>query len=188
MEKGFKTWCENESAALRKRLGRGPRDPLPARELLYSLGAIVTAPRLIPGISHFDLAQLTVSDSGAWSAITTFYGDVPIVIVNDAHSARRQESNLHHEASHLICRHRPGKITRIGTLTLRSYDEETEDQASWLAGCLHLPRAALLAALRTGRSEEEISSHYVASAEMVRFRRGITGVDRQLNARRSRVL
>ena len=41
---------------------------------------------------------------------------------------------------------------------------------------------ALLSALHAGISKAEISRHFVASAHMVRFRRGITGVDRQLNA------
>jgi hypothetical protein len=47
---------------------------------------------------------------------------------------------------------------------------------------LHLSRPALLTALRDGHSDDSIASHYVASSDMVRFRRSVTGVDRQLRA------
>jgi len=56
------------------------------------------------------------------------------VIVNDSHSPARQESNLHHEAAHLIRDHRPSRKLKVNSLTLREYDKEAEAQAEWLAG------------------------------------------------------
>lgn len=105
------------------------------------------------------------------------------VIVNDAHIPARQESDLHHEAAHLLRQDRPSRIIKVGELSLREYDTEAEAEAGWLAGCLHLPRAALLRALRQGEDDLSIARRYVASAEMIRFRRSVTGIDRQLAIR-----
>jgi hypothetical protein len=127
-----------------------------------------------------DISQLTREDPWSWSAVSGSYNGTTFVIVNDAHSPARQESNLHHEAAHLISGHRPSGLLQIDGLTLREYDQGAETEAEWLAGCLHLPRAALLAAIRRGEDETIIGQNFLASAEMVRFRRSVTGIDRQL--------
>jgi hypothetical protein len=130
-----------------------------------------------------DIAQLTQTDPTSWSAITGGYDGLTFVIVNDAHSPARQESNLHHEAAHLIREHRPSRILKIHGLTLREYDTDAEAEAEWLAGCLHIPRTALLAAVRQGNDDSAIGQKFVASNDMVRFRRSVTGIDRQLASR-----
>lgn len=183
MRRGFKSECEELAITKRKELGLSANVRLPARTLLRSVGAMITTPSLIPGIEPEDLDQLTETDEGSWSALTTMFDGIPIVIHNDAHGVRRQESNLHHEAAHILCGHEPCHLQRVGSMTFRTFDEEAEKEASWLAGCLHLPRVALISALRAGRSDDEISTAFVASAEMVAFRRRLTGVDRQLRTR-----
>lgn len=183
MQHGFKTWAEREAAAIRKRLGLRPHDRLPARQLLRDLGALVTRPAAIPDMTAADLRQLTEIDPSAWSAATTSFEGTAIVILNDAHGRERQESTLHHEASHLLRGHKPCELVKVGPFTVREYDKEAEDEAGWLGGCLHLPRPALLATLGAGLGEDVIAERYVASTEMVRYRRRMTGVDRQLTAR-----
>lgn len=64
--------------------------------------------------------------------------------------------------------------------SLGEYDTDAESEAGWLAGCLHLPRAALLRALRQGEDDLAIAEKYLASAEMIRFRKSVTGIERQL--------
>jgi uncharacterized protein DUF955 len=184
MRRGFKTQAETEAETSRHRLGLKKTDRLPARELLADVGAIVTTPSSIPGLSAQDIDQLTVSDSGSWSAITVRFNGTPIVIVNDSHSLERQESSLHHEAAHLLCGHEPSKIVTVGGLTLREYDDDTEKEASWMGGCLHMPRSAILSALRRGADDAGLGRFFVASADMVRYRRSVTGVDRQLRPKR----
>lgn len=183
MQRGYKTWAEREACDVRNRVGLAAHSRLPARVLLGHLNAIVTAPGLIPGMTADDIAQLTQTDATSWSAISGAYNGKSFVIVNNAHSPARQESNLHHEAAHLIRRHRPSRILEINGLTLREYDKDAEGEAEWLAGCLHIPRTALLAAVRQGYDDSAIEQRFVASADMVRFRRSVTGVDRQLASR-----
>jgi Zn-dependent peptidase ImmA (M78 family) len=128
-----------------------------------------------------DLGHLRGSGNGTWSAVTIFCSGRPIVILNEAHALRRRESDLHHEAAHLLCKHVPSVIQSLGDWAIRTYDAETEAEATWLAGCLHLPRPALYYALCNGLTEEEIAVHFVASVAMVRYRRAVTAIDRQLS-------
>lgn len=62
----------------------------------------------------------------------------------------------------------------------RTYNEEQEEQANWLAGCLLLPRDALVAIRRRGLSDQDACSEYGVSPAMLRFRFNVTGVDAQL--------
>lgn len=186
MQRGYKTWAEKEATQVRSRVGLAACDRLPARLLLRHLDAIVITPRIVPGMTAADIAQLTRQDPQSWSAVSGHVDGTTIVIVNDAHSPARQESNLHHEAAHLIRGHRPSRFLKLDDLTLREYDQDAEGEAEWLAGCLHLPRAALMEALIRDEDNSAIGQRFMASAEMVRFRRSVTGVDRQMAARSQR--
>jgi Zn-dependent peptidase ImmA (M78 family) len=65
-------------------------------------------------------------------------------------------------------------------LALRTYDPAQESEADWLAGCLLLPREALLEARKRGVTDEELCGRYGVSGDMLRFRINATGVERQL--------
>ena len=180
MQRGYKAWAETQACEVRSRAGLTADSRLPARLLLRRLNAIVTTPSLVPGMSAADIGQLIRTDPWSWSAVSGSYDGTTFVIVNDAHTPARQESNLHHEAAHLIRGHHPSRLLQVNGLTLREYDDAAESEAEWLAGCLHLPRAALLTAVRQGDDDSTIGQKFLASTEMVRFRRSVTGIDRQL--------
>jgi hypothetical protein len=61
---------------------------------------------------------------------------------------------------------------------------EQEEEASWLAGCLLLPRSLLLREAYNGTSAEDIADKYQVSPHMARFRLNTSGV--LLQARRTR--
>ena len=87
-----------------------------------------------------------------------------------------------HELAHLVLGHQPSTFffSGDGDLALRGYDESAEEEADWLAAALLLPREALVWARRKRWSYPEICEHFGVSQKMVRFRTGVTGVDRQL--------
>ncbi len=93
-----------------------------------------------------------------------------------------------HELSHVLCNHEPGNIIPRGVLPFatRTYDAAQEEEATWLGACLKLPREALIWAVRRGMSDRQIADHFLASTDLVRFRRGVTGVDLQIARRRVR--
>jgi Zn-dependent peptidase ImmA (M78 family) len=53
----------------------------------------------VPGLSKAALAQLTKHDHEAWSALMMAHRGVNIIVMNTAHSERRQSSSLAHECS-----------------------------------------------------------------------------------------
>jgi Zn-dependent peptidase ImmA (M78 family) len=65
-------------------------------------------------------------------------------------------------------------------IVLRTHNKEQEDEANWLAGCILLPRDALLRVRRIGLTDDQICVEYGVSPAMLRFRINATGVDAQV--------
>jgi Zn-dependent peptidase ImmA (M78 family) len=75
-------------------------------------------------------------------------------------------------------------VSEDGLLMLHTYNGAQEDEASWLGGCLLLPREALLFAGEQGWTATKTAAHYGVSSDMLRYRTQVTGVERQLGRRR----
>jgi Zn-dependent peptidase ImmA (M78 family) len=161
---------------------------LAAKALATHLEIPLFAPHEIPGITDEILHQLMILDRGKWSAVTIPCNGRGLIIHNTSHAGTRQESNLMHEMSHVICEHKPARITPPGVFpwASRSFDADQEDEAKWLGACLQLPREALLWAIGRRMPNQAIADHFHASEAIVRFRRNVTGIDVQLA--RSRAL
>ncbi len=182
MRRGFKTWAEREAIERRKALGLKAQDALPAAILAASLNIAILAPEQIPGMPQEHLLRLLQRDSSSWSAVTLTCDDSSLIIHNTSHASTRQESDLMHELAHVLCKHQPVKFSVIGSppLHLREYDVAREEEAEWLGACLQIPRQALLWALNRGMSDNDMIRSYGASGSLVRYRRQVTGVNRQL--------
>ncbi len=186
---GFKKWSDDTTIRLRKELELLPSSALCAFDLCNHLNIPIFEPNMIKGLDAKKLNHLLNEGSSDWSAATIPLGvDKNIIIHNTQHSAPRQQSNLMHELAHILCEHKvPSEIINLGLSGfLRHHNEEQENEANWLGACLQLPRPALLWALKKEMSEEDISTHFNASAEMVRYRINITGVRKQLFFRRKK--
>ena len=177
MRRGFKSWSEERATALRLELGIRPDAPLPAERLAEHLGVRLITPAEVPGTTPGLLEALLTADTSGWSAVTVQIEDLTVVVYNVSHAPARQESDLMHELAHVVCRHPAMRIITVGGLPIREYSELQEEEAAWLGGCLHLPRAALWKAARNGMSVAAIMARFNASEQMVRFRRNMTGVD-----------
>lgn len=185
MRRGFKTWAEKQALDQRRALSLRPEAPLPARLLAGNYNVAIIEPAAIPGITQSILNQLLSADPDSWSAVSFVRNGCTVIIHNPVHSARRQESNLMHEMAHILCNHQPSHLLQSVQVpfALRTFDSDQEDEAIWLGGCLQLPRPALMWAIRHGMDNTMIVEHYGASVDLVRFRRRMTGVDRQLGRR-----
>ena len=188
MKVGFKKASEERSLALRRELALSSTAPLPARVLAQYLGVSVISPEQIRGLRADDVKQLLEVDNWAWSAVTIQFDLNTLIIYNSSHPAGRQESDIMHELAHVLCGHIPAQIGNLLGLDfpLREFPDEQEEEAAWLAGCIQIPRGALLRAVSQKMSNSEIAQHYGASEQLVQFRRNVTGVDRQLLARHRR--
>jgi len=112
--------------------------------------------------------------------------EVSLIIINDTHVAGRQNNSISHELSHIILKHEPAQlfVTADGMMMMAHYNKTHEDEADCLAGTLLVPREALLYALDQGFDNEKLVKYFGVTADVIRMRRNLTGVDLQRSRRR----
>lgn len=186
--RGFKTWAERTSLRVRQKLKLLPSSPLDPLRLADLLEVSVVASSDLSGLPEDVRRRLENDHRDCWSAITVSDGHGHLIVTNLSHAQTRLNSSLAHEIAHIVLGHEPSMmfISANGGIALRTHNEEQEDEANWLAGCLLLPREALVTIRRNGRSDEEACSEYGVSLAMLRFRLNATGVNAQL--RRARLV
>jgi Zn-dependent peptidase ImmA (M78 family) len=108
-----------------------------------------------------------------------------LIIVNSDHGRARQNSSIMHELAHLILDHDAARVdvSPQGLMLLDTYDKAQEAEADWFAGALLVPREALLAFFAADPSLERAAAHFGASVPLIRMRRDMTGIERQLTRR-----
>jgi len=187
LERGFKSWAERTSLSLRADLGLRPFEPLPPKHLAAHLEVHLCTPLDIPGIPQSVLDQLLKHDPSGWSAVGIHRPDRTTVIYNPKHSPGRQSSDIMHELAHLILDHKPTTVilSHDGSFVMRSFNQQQEEEADWLAWCMLLPRDALIQSVKLGLTAGQIADKFGVSEKLVTFRRRATGIDAQLRRRHS---
>jgi Zn-dependent peptidase ImmA (M78 family) len=180
--RGFKTWAERTSLRVRQKLSLPASSPLDPFRFADLLGVPVLNPGELPDLADDVRQRLKTDHRDCWSAITVSAGKGHLIVVNSSHARTRLNSSLAHEIAHIILGHDPSMMfmSPSSEMALRTHNEEQEEEANWLAGCLLLPREALMLIRRMGKSPEDACSEYGVSAAMLRFRFNVTGVDAQL--------
>lgn len=186
--RGFKTWAERTSLRVRQKLKFSPDSPLNPFQLAELLGVSVVSPNDLADLGEDIRCRLVNDHRDCWSAITVTDGRGHLIVTNPAHARTRLHSDLAHEIAHVILGHEPSMMfmSPSSGMALRTHNEEQEEEANWLAGCLLLPREALVLIRRRGMSNEDACSQYGVSAAMLRFRFNVTGVDVQMRRARGR--
>ncbi len=183
-ERGFKSWCENTSESLRRKMGRSTYEPLDPFELARALNVEVWEISSINSLSKEALRHLSSPTGDEWSALTVYLDTRLIVVLNPRHSEARKASNLMHELAHIIREHKPASmVASEAGFILRAFDEQQEAEASWLAAALLLPRSALAYCQARGIPSDQLLADYGVSKQMLRYRMGVTGVSRQFRQR-----
>jgi len=187
-DRGFKARAERAALAFRRELKLGPSDPLAPELLAAHLGIILWTPREIPGLPPDVLNQLIEIDPWGWSGVSLTVDGSGVIIYNPRKSPGRRASDITHELAHFILDHQPATIILSAELDLgmRTFDAKQEDEASWLAWCLLLPREALVQAKLMRRSISDIAECYGVTEKLVTMRMDRTGVSSQFNAARKR--
>lgn len=183
-ERGFKSsWCENTAESIRLRMGLKKNSPLAPRDLASHLGVKVIELEAVPELGVETLEYLGSVDGDEWSAVTVHCAGVEIVVLNPTHSTARQASDLMHELAHIIRGHKPTQMHIQGEFALRDFDPLQEAEADWLAGCLLLPRVALLESALRKEPVEDAIERFGVSRSLFTYRMNKTGVARQLSRR-----
>ncbi len=165
-------------------MGLRSHDLLDIRQLAKHLNVeVIPADQLV---DHARLRELERLQPGAFSAATFHLPDGRTVAVynrcND--DPGRTNSDIGHELGHILLDHDVREIHQLVGHTFITCNPEQEEEATWLAGCLLLPRPLLLREAHNGTSAEAIASKYQVSPHMARFRLNTSGV--LLQARRTR--
>lgn len=172
LRRGFKTEANKLAREIRHELGLSVVDPLDPRALAQDLGIPLMplsalkkdAPRVV---RHF-----ARHERGAFSAVTVFYGARRAILYNDSHSPVRQASDIAHELSHALLQHPPESA--LDHRGRRNWNQDLEDEATWLAGALLIPDEAALEIAKTAMSAEVAAVAYGVSKQMVQWRLNVT--------------
>jgi len=182
LKHGFKAKAERLALEYRSKLLIEPHGSLDGFDLaafleipIYDATEFLNSP-----LEKARLAGSGENDCG-WSALTmTPASGRKIIIHNPYHTLPRQQSNIMHELSHIICGHEEGpRYDFLIPLGMRSFDEVHEEEAKCLGATLQLPRVSLVWAAKKNMNNFEISEHFNASIEMVAYRLNTSGVLKQ---------
>lgn len=181
-ERGFKSWCENTAESIRQRMNLGKNEPISPYELAKLLNVKIIALEEIPGIKKETVEYLSSPSGDEWSAVTVQTGSSQTTIVNPRHSEARQASNITHELAHIIRAHKAPQIHISGDFAIREFDVRQEAEADWFAGCLLLPRTALISSIYRGESIDQAAQRFGVSKSLFNYRLNKTGVKRQFSS------
>jgi len=166
-------------------MGARPADRLDIRDLAHHLSMeVISADKLIDRAQLEELEQI---QPGAFSAATFHlpYGRT-VAVYNPCGDLGRTNSDIGHEIAHLLLGHDVREIQQFAGHTFFTCDPEQEEEATWLAGCLLLPRRLLLREAYNGTNADRIAAKDQVSEHMARFRLNTSGV--LLQARRARAV
>jgi hypothetical protein len=183
LRRGFKTWCENAARGYRRELNLSPIAPLDPFHLATHLGITIWTPAEIPGIDPKDVRHLTASARESWSAATLRVGNASLIIINNGHARTRQNNSLAHEIGHVVLQHQPAQMymTENGLMMMSEYNAIHEEEATWFAGAILLPRDALLDVAKRQMPHQAAATHFGVSMDLFLMRKNRTGVDVQLS-------
>ena len=174
----FKTESNDLAAEIRSELDLSAYDPLDPRILaeylcipIWNLSDLVAdGPAIAP---------LLGAEAEQFSAVTVFAGPRRTIVHNDAHSANRQNSNLAHELAHGLLGH--PATPALDNKGCREWNQDIEDEATWLAGVLLISEAVTLAVARGRWTKAEAATKFGVSPQMLQFRLNATGAVRRMN-------
>lgn len=185
LERGFKARSERTAESYRRELRLEPFAALDPRKLAAHLRVHVLGIENLTELPKGSLIHLTGEGSSEWSALTLQREDQHLIVVNTQHTPARQNSDISHELSHLICDHKPTRVdvTNDGFALLQNYDDDQEEEADWMGGTILVPRAGLLHMGASAASVPAMMEYFGVSREMVLWRQRMTGVERQIRGR-----
>ena len=181
LRRGFKSEAERIANRVRTNLGLRASSSVSPQRLAEFLGVEVRGGDELIDPNRFE--ELNQIQEDAFSACTLKPTENrTVVVLNPLSSPGRQASDLAHELAHLLLDHELSSIETLGGSMFLTCDALQEEEASWLSGCLLLPRELLLKEAWKSSSADEIARKYCVSREMASFRLRVTGVLRQTKA------
>jgi Zn-dependent peptidase ImmA (M78 family) len=171
-QRRFKTEANSTALEIRGELGLGALDPLEPRMLAQHLDIPIWTLTEMCGDAP-EIKYLLTTEPEAFSAVTVFRGRERTIVHNDGHHPFRQNSNLAHELAHGLLQH--PATPALDDKGCREWNQDIENEASWLAGILLVPESATIAIAQGKWTRDEASAHFQVSTQMIQFRLNATG-------------
>ncbi|MFG1827169.1 ImmA/IrrE family metallo-endopeptidase [Microbispora bryophytorum] len=154
----------------RAELGLGATDPFDPYALSKAHGIDVYALSSLSefGIGAEVLSHFTVHNSSAWSAALVPLGVARVIIENDSHALVRRRSNIAHELGHHLLDH-PFDNVILGEDHKRQFNEQQEKQATFMAGELLIPLAAVERMAFDGWDNARVAAAYGVSEQFAQM-------------------
>ena len=181
MERGFKKYAEELAVEVRREMSIPAHEKLFSVELAEHLGVPTLRFSELIGLAetrhNLTPKQRQALEDEVHGLCIPFGKSGRAIIYNDGRHPVRQQSDVAHEASHILLGH---PLSEIAGVTARK--KELEDEAAALSGALLLPRAAAVHVLRRRMSTKDAAEHYGISEQMLAWRCNVSGA-RQIVAR-----
>ncbi len=181
LRRGFKAESERIASDIWSAMRLDASDRMDAVALAKHVGCVVRSADTLVDIAKVKELK-RIQESAFFACTFELPGDRRAVVFNPLMSDTRRNSDVAHEVSHILLRHRLSRLERVGGVGFLSCDRQQEEEAGWLAGCLLLPRFVLIHDLKKRLAHATIARNRVLSEDMVDYRVRVTGVVRQLAA------
>lgn len=176
MQRGFKSYAEDLAVEVRQEMGIPAHGRLCAFELADFLGvptlgfSKLAAGAQSLGVTAKQLKALEQEVHGLCIPL----GVGRAILYNDQSVPARQQSDVAHEASHILLRH---PLSNIISSAVGERSKELEEEAAHLGGTLLLPLPAALHILQRKLSVHAAAAEYGVSTEMVTYRCNVSGAN-----------
>ncbi len=115
-------------------------------------------------------------------------GDRWVIVRNERHPAVRQRVSILEEYWHILLGHRLTKIAKIAGAYGRTFDENEEHDAFYLAAATLLPEGVISEAIKERKDVALVAGEYGTSPELVEYRIKRLGLWRQYKGKSVRLV
>jgi hypothetical protein len=173
----FLNWIEGKAQGLRSACDVATFGRLDPFQLAAVLQVELFNPVDIRGLDSDVVTQLTVRDSGAWSAgMLHGPGGRKLIVLNPTHDLRRQRASLMEELAHLSLSHEPARLISYDGVIVRSWNKTQETEAYWVGAAALLSRRIMKGARTLGLDAATLANEHMVSEALVRFRENVLGL------------
>jgi hypothetical protein len=172
LRRGFATQTVMLAHEVRQELGLGEYDPFDPYALATEYGIpVISFAELdcLAAVRHFTSCQ-----RGKLSGLVIPIGTGRAIVENPTHDECRCRSTIGHEMGHVLLEHSFDVHLMDGD-ACRSGSPGQEEEATWLAGELLLPRDAARRVVFQDWPLEQVMHFYGISEQMAKWRLGISG-------------
>lgn len=183
LPRGFKAHANRVALGLRHQMGLKVYSPIDLHQLLARLRIEVVALSQFSERRSQQVSHLMDADASGFSSLLLPLGNgARLILVNDAHSQNRQNSSIAHEIGHALLAHPVEALS--GHFDSRRINQDLEDEAAYLAGCILIPNEAAWQIVKSGITMDSAQRHYGVSSQMLKYRLGVSGARNRMRYRR----